>query len=82
MTDPIAHFASKLPADPSLDSPTDAEDRTALAALASYPVTWVDEHGVEHNTWSRNHFSEEIEPDLDGDPLYTTTPPEGHDGLG
>lgn len=43
--------------------------------LNVYPVTWRDENGVERNTWSRNRFTGEIEPDPDGDPLYTTVPP-------
>jgi len=40
-----------------------------------YPVVWRDEDGAERNTWSRNRLTGEIEPDPDGDPLYTTTAP-------
>lgn len=37
-----------------------------------YPLEWHDEHGEWHNTWSRRSFTGEIEPDPDGEPLYTT----------
>lgn len=43
--------------------------------LDVYPVTWRDEDGEEQNTWSRNPFTDEIERDLHGAPLYTTVPP-------
>lgn len=43
--------------------------------LDVYPVTWVDEDGVARNLWSLNSFTGEIEPDPEGDPLYTTVAP-------
>lgn len=43
--------------------------------LDVYPVTWRDGDDIERNTWSRNHFTDELEPDPKGQPLYTTVPP-------
>lgn len=48
---------------------------SATRRLDVYPVTWRDEDGVKRNTWSRNRFTGEIQPDPDGDPLYTTVAP-------
>lgn len=41
-----------------------------------YPVIWRDADGRAHNTWLRNHFTNELSPDPDGEPLYTTVSPE------
>lgn len=43
--------------------------------LDVWPVTWTDENDVVRNTWSRNHLTDEIEPDPQGEPLYTTVSP-------
>lgn len=51
----------------------------AVPESGIYPVTWRDEGGAEHNTWSRNHLTGEIEPDPEGDPLYTTALEDGHE---